>query len=130
MAQPLPGRHRAVVRASAASLARRFFRREFVFVLLLPAQALALCVNLGWKGDSTWLRPLVNGRSAAGGEPFNLQHLVIPFARTRLAQYPPGAQNFAAEVDAFAALGADDTVAFVSGKFFGGEFYPYPLLGE
>ena len=63
-------------------------------------------------------------------DPLNLHSFVIPLARTGPAKHAPVAQNFAAEVDAFAAFGAHYAFAFVSGKFFRGEFDLHPLLRE
>ena len=42
----------------------------------------------------------------------------------------PFAEDFALEVDAFAALGADDARAFEAGKIFGVNFNSHPFLGE
>ena len=69
-------------------------------------------------------------RYVQGNDPRTLQQFVIPFARAGPAKYALAADNFAAEVDAFSAVGADYAVGFVAGELFGGEFYLHPLLGE
>jgi len=69
-------------------------------------------------------------RYVQGNDPRNLQQFVIPFARAGPAKHAPVAQHFAAEVDTFAAVGADYALGFVAGELFGGEFYLHPLLGE
>jgi hypothetical protein len=55
---------------------------------------------------------------------------IIAFAGAGAAEGVAVAKDFALEIDAFAALGTDDTGAFEAGKIFGVDFDFHPFLGE
>ena len=55
---------------------------------------------------------------------------VVTIAGAGAAESAAVERDFALEIDAFAALGADDARAFEAGKIFGVNFHANPLLVE
>src|SRR5260370_37423840 len=83
-----------------------------------------------WISSCSNTRPCCDWIGTRIGCKIRLQRFVVFFAGAGTAQDSSVAQNFAAEIDAFATLGTDDALTLESREFFRRKVDFHPLFRE